>query len=422
MKNQKKSFALAAKLLKLSTLCLASCHLTGCNAITSMLPEEHPLHPSHHVTQVSDPIDLSKDQQHRIGITTEKVVMKTLPIVTEATGTVKANTNLTTPVISLTPGRVEDVLVQPGDQVKSGQVLARIRSDEVARLQTDLLSALLELKTEKHHAALKVQLAQKVFDRKAKLFEEMIAAKADVDQAESDLAQAKEEVTATEEKEDTLIQSAKERMRLFGASPSVIDKIVQSRHIQLVFDLTAPRSGIITDRDCDPGELVEGGKALFSVSDLSKVWLVANVLENNLRFVHKGLPVRVVVDSLPDESFPGILDFVDSKVDAQTRTLPVRATIDNRSLRLKPEMFARLSMQVGSTTALMVPEASVQKAGEASLVYIDGPGDTFFEKKVKTGQTTGGFVEIVSGLHHNDKVVVNGSLQLLGQSLQRMTE
>ena len=85
-------------------------------------------------------------------------------------------------------------------------------------------------------------------------------------------------------------------------------------------------------------------------------------------------------------------------------------------------MFARLSMQVGSTTALMVPEGSVQKVGEASLVYVDGPGDTFLEKKVKTGQTAAGFVEVVSGLHQNDKVVVNGSLQLLGQSLQRMTE
>jgi cobalt-zinc-cadmium efflux system membrane fusion protein len=403
-------------------LALLSLELTGCSAIAGLLPPEHPLHPSHHVALVTDPIGLSKAQQHRIGITTEKVVMKTLPIVTEATGTVKANTNLTTPVISLTPGRVEEVLVQPGDQVKSGQVLARIRSDEIARIQTELLSALLELKTEKHHAALKVQLAQKVFDRKAKLLEEMIAAKADVDQAESDLLQAKEEVTATAEKEDTLVESAKERMRLFGASPAVIDGVVKSRHIKLVFDLTAPRSGIITERDCDPGELVEGGKALFSVSDLSRVWLVANVLENNLRFVKKGLPVKVMVDSLPDESFPGVLDFVDSKVDAQTRTLSVRATIDNSSFRLKPEMFARLSMQVGSTTALMVPEGSVQKVGEASLVYVDGPGDTFLEKKVKTGQTAAGFVEVVSGLHQNDKVVVNGSLQLLGQSLQRMTE
>ncbi|MBX9720396.1 MAG: efflux RND transporter periplasmic adaptor subunit, partial [Candidatus Obscuribacterales bacterium] len=283
-----------------------------------------------HVLGPSDPIGLSKAQQAKIGITTEAVAVKTLPIVSEATGTVRADTNLTTPVISLAPGRIEEVLVQPGDQVTKGQVLAKIRSDEVAQIQGELLTRLLELKSEKRHATLKLALAQKVFDRKNKLLEEKIAAKADVDQAESDLEQAKEEVLATDEKQQTLIISTKERLRLFGTSTKLVDDVVKSRHIQLVFEITSPRSGIITDRDCDPGELVEGGKALFSVSDLSKVWLVANVLENSLRFVKKGLPVKVLVDSLPDESFPGVLDFVDSKVDAQTRTLPVRATIDNR--------------------------------------------------------------------------------------------
>lgn len=368
------------------------------------------------------PLVCRKRNKQKIGITTETVAVRTLPIVSEATGTVRANTNLTTPVISLAPGRVEEVLVQPGDHVSKGQILAKIRSDEVAQIQTELLTRLLELKSERRHASLKLALAQKVYDRKAKLLDEKIAAKADVDQAESELEQAKEEVLATDEKQQTLIISTKERLRLFGTSTKLVDSVVQSRHIQLVFEITAPRSGIVTDRDCDPGELVESGKALFSVADLSHVWLVANVLENSVRFVKTGLPVKVVVDSLPDESFPGVLDFVDSKVDAQTRTLPVRATIENHSLRLKPEMFARLSVQVGETTALMVPEPSVQKAGETYLVYVDEPGDFYLEKKVKIGQTTGGYVEILSGLKPHDKVVVNGSLQLLGESLQRVTQ
>jgi Cu(I)/Ag(I) efflux system membrane fusion protein len=85
-------------------------------------------------------------------------------------------------------------------------------------------------------------------------------------------------------------------------------------------------------------------------------------------------------------------------------------------------MFARLSVQVGETTALMVPEPSVQKAGETYLVYVDEPGDFYLEKKVKVGKTTAGYVEILSGLKPNDKVVVNGSLQLLGESLQRVTQ
>ncbi len=403
-------------------LLLSFIFLTGCSATDTAAVLKHGDAPATHAANTSDPIALSKTQQRKIGITTEVVAVKTLPIVSEAAGTVRANTNLSTPVISLTPGRIEEVLVQPGDHVKMGQVLAKIRSDEIAQIQSDLLTKLLELQSERRHAILKVALAQKVFERKNKLLEEQIAAKADVDQAESDLEQAKEEVLATDEKQQTLIISSKERLRLYGTSTTLVDSVVKSRHIQLVFDITAPRSGIITDRDCDPGELVEGGKALFAVSDLSKVWLVANVLENNLRFVKKGMPVTVLVDSLPDEKFPGVLDFVDSKVDAQTRTMVVRVTIDNQAQRLKPEMFARMSVQVGATTALMVPEPSVQKAGETYLVYVDGPGDTYLEKKVTPGRTTGGYVEILSGLHPHDKVVVNGSLQLLGESLQRATQ
>ena len=392
--------------------------LTACTEV----PSAPAASKSTHNVDSSEPIDLTHAQQEKIGLTTESVAVKTLPIISEATGTVRADTSLTTPVISLAPGRIEEVLVQPGDQVKKGQVLATIRSDEVAQIQSELLTHLLELRSERRMAVLKQNLAQKVFDRKLKLLEEKIAAKADVDQAESELDQAKEEVLATDEKEQTLIISSKERLRLFGSSPKLVDSVVKTRHIQLVFDIVSPRTGIITERECDPGELVEGGKNLFSVSDLSRVWLVANILENNMRFVQKGMPVKVMVDSLPDETFAGTLNFVDSKVDAQTRTLPVRATIDNSSPRLKPEMFARMSVQVGQTTALMVPEPSVQKAGETYLVYVDGPGDTYLEKKVKTGKTTGGYVEILSGLKPNDKVVVNGSLQLLGESLQRFTQ
>ncbi|MBS1991875.1 MAG: efflux RND transporter periplasmic adaptor subunit [Cyanobacteria bacterium SZAS LIN-3] len=407
---------------RLLTILAISTLTSACTEVPSPVPPAPAQSKSSQAVDTNEPIGLTRAQQEKIGITTEAVAVKTLPVIAEATGTVRADTSLTTPVISLAPGRIEEVMVQPGDQVKKGQVLAKIRSDEVAQIQSELLTHLLELRSVKRLALLKQALAQKVFDRKMRLWEEKIAAKADVDQAESELEQAKEEVIATDEKEQTLIISSKERLRLFGSSPKLVDNVVKSRHIQLVFDIVSPRTGIITERDCDAGELVEGGKNLFSVSDLSRVWLVANILENHVRFVKKGLPVNVIVDSLPDEKFSGTLDFVDSRVDAQTRTLPVRATIENSSYRLKPEMFARMEVQVGANTALMVPEPSVQKAGETYLVYVDGPGDTYLEKKVTTGKTTGGYVEIVEGLKPNDKVVVKGSLQLLGQSLQRFSQ
>lgn len=389
--------------------------LAGCTA-------SQPAAPPPHIASPTDPLSLTEQERTKIGLSTDKVIVRTLPVLIEATGTVRANPNLTTPVISLVPGRVEEVKVQHGDQVKKDQELASIRSDEVGQIEAEMLTRMLELQSEKRQAALKIALAQKVYDRQKRLMDERIAARADFEQAESELQQANALASAAEEKEQALVISTKERLQLFGISAELVDRVLQNRTIELLFDISAPRDGIVTQRDADPGELVESAKPLFSISDLSKVWLVANVLESDERFMRKGLKVKVYVDSLPGESFPGVLDYIDSHIDSQTRTLAVRATIDNPHLRLKPGMFTRLSVTVDTATSLMVPEAAVQKVGETYLVYLAGENHQYRERKVKTGRNIGGYVEILSGLHPKDNVVVQGSLQLLGQSLERLSQ
>lgn len=418
------SFACARQTLLPLTLVFSVTFLSSCNQFFDFNPPattEDPVLEKPHVS-TDEPLSLDPAEIRKIQLSTQTVKSQTLPIEIDVTGIIRKNPNLSTNVISLLPGRIEDVWVQHGDYVKKGKPLAKIRSDEVGQIQTDLLASLLDLEAERKQAELKETFAQKQFDRKQVLFDSKIAARVEVEEAENALEQAKAEVHATEDKRTAFIASSKERLKLYGIPEEVIDRVEKTRKIQYIFDLTAPRDGIVTERDADPGELVTSGKSLFTISDLSSVWLVANVLEDQVRFVKKGLPVRVAVESLPGEVFNGVLDFVDSHVDSHTRTLAVRATIQNQSVRLKPEMFTRLHIQTGTVHALTVPLGAIQKIGDANVVYIALPDGRFRERKISTGRHLGEAAEVLSGLQSGDKVVVRGSLQLLGQALQRMND
>lgn len=362
-------------------------------------------------------LTLSQEQAKQIGLTTMEVRTRQLPVEILVAGSVKADPTCTTPVNSLVPGRLEEVLVQQGDKIHTGQVLARIRSDEVAQQENEFLTKVLELQADRKQAELRKNLAQKVADRKRTLYQEKIAAMADVEQAEAELDEATAAVSALDDKREALIVSTKERLRLFGLGDEAIQRILKRRETQVVFDIRAPRGGIIAVRDGDPGEMIDGSKPLFVVADHTRVWLVAEVYEKDIKFIHSHTPVKVKVESFPGEEFRGILEFIDSQVDPQTRTLSVRATIDNPNFRLKPEMFARLSIEVGQAQVLVVPTKSVQRIGETSVVYVARGGGRFDERKVKTGRLLGDYLEVVDGLKSGELVVADGSLQLLGREL-----
>lgn len=378
--------------------------------------------PPVHVLTTDDPVVLDESQKKRMHLSMAQVAVKTVPIVIESTGTVRNNPNMSTSVISLLPGRIEQVWAQLGDPVKKGEKLAEIRSDEVGQIQSDLLNQLLDLEAERKQAELKETFASKQYERKKVLLESKIAARVEVEEAENMLEQAKAEVHATDDKRRAYIASSKERLKLYGVPEGVIDEVERTKQIQFRFNITAPRTGVVAARDCDQGELVQSGKALFVISDTSHIWVVANVLEDQLRFVRKGLPATVSVESLPGETFHGLIDFIDAAVDDHTRTLGVRATISNEKFRLKPEMFARLSIQTGSATALTVPSQAIQKIGDSTVVYLEEKPGSFRERKITIGRNLGSDYEVLSGLKAGDRVVVHGSLQLLGEELQRLSK
>lgn len=390
--------------------------LTGC---AEQAPADKLTTSLHHV---SDPITLNAAEVTRLGLTSEKAKVRKLPVELDVAGVVQADDTMTLPILSLVPGRIDAVYVRVGDPVKKGTPLVSIRSDEVARLESDLLEKDLELEAEEKQLRMEVDLAQKVFDRHRQLFSDKISAKADLERAENDLLKATAALRANREKKQAAIESTNQRLRLFGIEKSETERLLKSRVVDQTFDIRSPRDGVITTRDVDAGQTVDENKPLMVVSDLSQVWVVAQVFEAEVSRVRKDMPVTASVTAYPDTVFSGKLDYLSAAMNTDTRSLPVRATINNPSLLLKPEMFARLRLIVGVSTQLTVPETALQKLGEADIVYVQTSPGTYEQRRVKAAPVIGGYVPILSGIEAGDEVVTRGSVRLLGKVLQRQTQ
>jgi len=367
-----------------------------------------------------DSVTLSGAQVQNVKISTARVEQKVMPCLVHTGGQVEADANMTTPVNSPEAGRIEEVEVRLGDTIKVGQLLATLRSDDVAQLESDLLKNVLDIEADREQNKVELELGRTNYLRKKTLFEQGVAAKADFEAAVHDYEKAKAALASLESKRTAAITSAAERLRLYGVqAKNEVDRVLSTQTIDNKFEIRAPRAGVLTARDVNHGQLVDTAKALFVISDLSKVWLVARVFENNIGKIKVGQPVEVAVDSFPGKTFAGKIDYVAPNVDPATRAISVRATVENEHQLLKPQMFARMSIRVGSSPVLVVPQAAIQKTGEVDIAYVPLPENRFEERKLVLGAVVGRYVAIKSGLKRGEDVVVNGSVELNGQAIQQ---
>ncbi|MCC7527656.1 MAG: efflux RND transporter periplasmic adaptor subunit, partial [Candidatus Melainabacteria bacterium] len=359
-------------------------------------------------------ITISADQMNEIRPTMALVQQQKIVKEVLLTGQVEPDSNMTTPVISLVPGRVEKSFVQLGDVVKQGQKLAFVRSDDIAQIEADLLKGVLDFEADVQQARFQLALCEKIFGRHKQLFSEGISARADLDSAESDYQKAQVALETLKEKRNALITIARERLRLYGVEKDELDRVLATKTIDDDFYIDAPRDGIITERNADIGQLIDNSHNIFVVTDLSQVWLTAQAFEKDIRCIKKGQKVSVTVNSYPDKVFQGKVDYTGVMLDTDTRTMPVRATVQNPQIILKPEMFANMHVQIGETEALSIPFESVRKTGEATVAYVVQGKNRFEERKIEVGRRLGNSVEILKGLRPGETVVAHGSLQLQG--------
>lgn len=312
-------------------------------------------------------------------------------------GVVAYNAFLTTPVISQVGGPVSRILVTPGQEVTQGQPMLYVTSPDYSLLRSAYVKARDAF-----------QLADKFYKRDQDLFAHKAIAEADLEQAESTRAQAEAD-----------LQSSEQAIRILGISnpDDLVTKPVSSE-----VALLAPLAGEVVERLCSPGQLLAaGGTQCFTLSKMSSVWVLVNIYQNDVAYVHVGDEVTIDNEAYPGE-VRGKIQYIAPALDPTTRTLQARIEASNPGERLKKDMYVTAEVRAGVIpNALMVPDAAVLRDTEnMPYVYMQTGNNQFARRMVTLGESHGGQTQITAGLKSGDKIVGDGSLFLQFQnSLQR---
>jgi cobalt-zinc-cadmium efflux system membrane fusion protein len=331
----------------------------------------------------------------------------------ETDGKIATDDDLTTPVFSPYTGRVVKLFVRAGDAVHQGQPLFAVQATEFAQGQSDLISALATLNT----ASAQLSLAEANEKRQHELFLAHGAAQKDWQQSHVDLANAQGNLNTAQ----IGLAAVRNRLRILGKTDQEIEAVAQAadvRKLDPIGIVAAPIDGVVTQRQVGLGQNIVsttngGGTPQFMIGNLSKVWMVANVREENTPDVHLGDPVEVHVLSYPDRVFTGRITRVSPSIDPVLHRLPVWAEVDNPDGALKPEMFARFRIidgpSAGPSSAVL--DRSVVYEGNNAHVWVANEADkTLAIRPIKIGHLAGGVVQVLDGLRPDDKVVTSGAV------------
>lgn len=364
-------------------------------------------------------IQLSPEQEQALNLKVESVKATPLALKLQTTGEVDAINDRMSHSYSPVMGQVVSVSTAIGESVTKGQVLARLRSDQVGQLQSAFLTEALQIQAEQKQAQVELNLSKIKYDRETKLFNERISPRADLEAARAQYEKEQAAIQTLQDKWDALLLNYKARLSLYGADPGVVSRVLKNKTIEPYISIIAPRNGILINRGVNQGELVDTSKEMFTIADLSRVWLTANIYEKDVPLVFKNQPVLVKLDSLPNTAFQGNVSFVGTILNPETRTLEVRSEVANPKLLLKPNMFARVEINIGNKKTLAVPNEAIQRTGDYSFIYLSPAPHQYIEKQVTLGVTSGLFTEILDGVQINEQIVTYGTLALKGE-VQKM--
>jgi cobalt-zinc-cadmium efflux system membrane fusion protein len=352
-------------------------------------------------------IEATAEQLNQIRV--EPVREQTIDVNLEATGRVGFNEDRVTPVLAPYPGRVVELLASTGDVVKAAQPLLVIESPDIISAVNDLAEA----RTNIDKTKIALDIAEKSAERARRLHAQEALATKELQSAESELARAQEDYRRAE----SSVSVVRNRLALLGKSADEIAKLESSPPDQTDrrIVIRAPIGGTIVDRKVGSGQYIkpDSQDPLYLISDLSTVWISADIYETDLPNVHVGAPVDIRLAAYPDRDFPARIFAINPTVDPATRTVKVRCVVSNSNGLLKPEMFARI--RVGDAVkqkVITVPSNAILTEGERSYVLIEESAGRFRRREVKSGREVDGNTVVDSGLRAGDRVVTSGVLLL----------
>lgn len=324
-----------------------------------------------------------------------------------APGQLTINEDRTWHVGTIADGKVDTVLARVGDFVRAGQVLARIHSHDVHEARAAYREASVELARAQSGEAYALRLrdrAQRLFDLKAGSRQEVESAEAELRNARAQVAKAQAELE-------------KEKVHVTDILRVPLND--SGGHGEEGIPISAPAAGVVLARKATVGSVVNAGDELFTLADLSTLWMIAAVSELDLSKLNSGQPVRLLVRAYPHQEFSGRILKLGEQLDPATRTLQVRIQVPNPRGLLKPEMFATAVLeQPGRRPSLFVPEAAVQEISGIPAVFVRRTADQFEPRPVKTGRRANGETEVIEGLRGGERVVVKGGFMLKSQMLK----
>lgn len=294
-------------------------------------------------------------------------------------------------------GRITDLEAREGDTVRRGQVLATINSTELSGAQLSFLKAT----SQRGLAARAAARAQQLLDA------DVIGA-AELQRRQAELAQAEAEVNA-----------ARDQLKVLGMSSAALERLAETRSINSVTQIVATIAGTIIDRKVTEGQVVQPADGVFLIADLSKLWVVADVPEQNAGSVRVGEAVSVEVAALPEHKVAGRLTFVAPTVNPETRTVRARMELPNPEGGFKPKMLASMLIKGMPQKRLALPAQAVVREENRDYVFVRTGENAYRLKPVQLGTEHDGRRVVLSGLGETETIVVEGSFHLNNERKRR---
>ena len=335
-------------------------------------------------------VPLSPDAVARAGIAVAPIASGTAATEIRLPGVVEPNAYRQVVVTPLAAGRVTKVGAALGDRVRRGQTIAEIYSPALAEAQTKYVSA--QAMLDAHDREL--QRTQKLVDIGAASRQEL------------------EKIHAEHAAQTAAVQTARSQLELLGVSGTALERVASGVPATATIRVPAPIDGVVTERAANAGLNVDPATRLFTVVDLSTVWIVADLYEQDFARVRVGQEAVITTSARTGAPLRGRVSYIDPQVDAATRTAKIRIEVPNAGGELRLGMYANVVVGgVAGTAAPGVAREAVQNVGDRTVVYLADPRQPgkFVEREVRLGQASGGQVEVISGIQPGDIVVTRGS-------------
>jgi cobalt-zinc-cadmium efflux system membrane fusion protein len=320
-------------------------------------------------------------------------------------GKIAIDEDRSTPVFSPYAGRVTKLLARPGDSVVKGQPLFVIEAADNVQAQNDFIAAM----TAMNKARSALDLAQ-LQDKRAKdLFEGKAVPLKDYQQSQATVIQTQNDMRSSQ----TALEAARNKLRILGLTDEDIATFQEKGRINPETTIFAPIAGTVVQRKIGPGQYVNAGASdpVYVIGDLSTVWMTAFVRETDAASVSVGQEVTFNVLALPGRPLSARLNYVSTAIDPATRRLLVRATIDNKDGKLKPEMFANVTIYSASDhPAVGVPKQALIYEGDQVRIWVAHEDKSIELRQIKPGLTNGDLVEVIGNLKPGEQIVTKGSL------------